>query len=602
MGMFPKVSKYGWGPVLLLLFILSNRPGFCAEGAGGNPLVPGATQGTWEKNKSSAKHSYTSQGARTESVQCLQIEYNVSGEKQEGGFWFGLIGKDLSKYGAVTFWVKGEKGGEEFTVGLRDSSWFEEKLDIKKFLPSGVTTQWQKTTIPLSDFKTIKNWYNMDSFSVTFRNDYGQPYGGIVYLDGLVFEGERAGVERQRVIKWESPELSGMTDDQFLDLVERSACMFFWNEANPENGLIKDFSKSFVEDAVHMASIASVGFGLPALCIAEQRGWLPKDKVYDRILTTLKFFRDKAECVRGFYYHFLDMRTGLRWGENELSSIDTTLLMAGVVFAGEYYKGTEVEKIAKELYDRVDWQWMMDNGTTPSMGWFPEKGFLPYRWSSYAEHMVLNLLGVGSKTHPMPVSSWSAFSRPMVNYKEFKFTGPAALFTQQYSHCFVDFRNKKDAFMDYFENSVQATLANRQWCIDNSNRSKSYGPDSWGLTACDGPDGYKIYGAPYGENDGTVAPTAAIGSIVFTPELSIKAMKYMYANYKDKIWGKYGFVDAYNRDKNWVSSKYIGIDEGPIVLMIENYRTGMVWKYFMQNQNIQEALKLCGFNKSGKRP
>ena len=152
--------------------------------------------------------------------------------------------------------------------------------------------------------------------------------------------------------------------------------------------------------------------------------------------------------------------------------------------------------------------------------------------------------------------------------------------------------------MNYFENSVQATLANRQWCIDNMGRSKSYGPDSWGLTACDGPDGYKAYGAPDGENDGTVAPTAAIGSIVFTPELSVKLMKYLYVNHKDKIWGKYGFVDSFNWDKNWVSSRYIGIDEGPIVLMIENYRTGMVWEYFMRNENVKKALDLCGLGKS----
>ncbi|MDD4878829.1 MAG: glucoamylase family protein [Candidatus Omnitrophica bacterium] len=573
----------------------------CAqENSSGNLLASGAMQGAWE-NGGTAKHSYSSQGARTEGVQVCQLRYNVSGQKQEAGFWFGLVGRDLSKYGAVTFWVKGGKGGEIFKVGMKDGSSFEEKLDIKTYLPAGVTTEWQKVTIPLADFTSIYDWYNMDNFSITFHNDYGQPFTGMIYLDGLTLEGERTGVVRPQAKRWEAPEPATMTDDQFLDLIEHSACMFFWEEANPENGLIKDTCNTLLKDNSPMASIASVGFGLPALCVAVERGWLPEDKVKERIITTLKFFRDRAECVHGFYYHFLDMKTGLRWGDCELSSIDTTLLLAGVVFVGEYYKGTEIERLAKEIYDRVDWAWMMDNGTTPSMGWFPNKGFLPYRWSGYtSEHLVLYFMGIGSDTHPMSPDSWSAYSRGFTTYKGFRFTGPPALFTHQYSHCFVDFKGKEDNFMDYFQNSVQATLANRQWCIDNMSRGKTYGPDCWGLTACDGPDGYKAYGAPNGENDGTVSPTAAISSIIFTPDLSIKAARYMYANHRDKIWGKYGFVDAFNWDRNWVSSKYIGIDQGPIVLMIENYRTGMVWKYFMQNKNVKKAMKLCNFTKPKK--
>ncbi|MDP2942964.1 MAG: glucoamylase family protein [Candidatus Omnitrophota bacterium] len=591
--------RLGWGIVLLSILVCHDgAPALAAEASANNLLLPEAMQGIWANKKGFAVLAYNAQQTRKAGVSSLQLKYNVASEKQESGFWFGLIGKDLSKYGAVTFWVKGENGGEIFRLGLKDGSWFEDKLDAKAYLPGGVTTEWQKVTIPLSDFKAIKDWYNMDNFSITFHHDYGQPYNGVIYIEGLVFEGKREGVGRQPILKSESPPLESLSEEQFLDLIERSAAMFFWNEANPENGLIKDTCKTRVEDDYPIASIASVGFGLPALCVAESRGWLPKRDVYDRILTTLKFFRDGAENVHGFYYHFLNMKTGERWGDCELSSIDTTLLIAGVVFAGEYFKGTEIEALAKELYDRMDWQWMMDNGSTPSMGWTPERGFLPYRWNSYSEHLVLNLLGIGSKTHPMPISSWDAFARPVTNYKQFKFVGPPPLFIHQYSHIFVDFKDKEDKHMDYFENSVQATLANRQWCIDNMNRSKSYGPNSWGLTACDGPDGYKAYGAPNGENDGTVAPTAAIGSIVFTPEVSIKLMKYLYANHQDKIWGKYGFVDSFNWDRKWVSSKYIGIDEGPIVLMIENYRTGMIWKYFMRNENIKKALAMCGFKES----
>ncbi|HRZ67318.1 MAG TPA: carbohydrate binding domain-containing protein, partial [Candidatus Omnitrophota bacterium] len=416
---------------LVCSFVLALTGNFCfaQEAAVVNLMVPNAMQGTWE-NRGTAKHSYISEGARTEGVKSVQVKYSVGGARQESGFWFGLLRKDLSKYGEISFWVKGEKGGEVFRVGIKDSSHFEDKIDIRDLLPGGVTTQWQKITIPLSDFKSLKNWFDMDNFSVTFRNDYGQPFSGTIYLDGLALSGERTGVERQPVMKWAAPELSTMTDEQFLDLIEHSACMFFWDEANPENGLIKDNCSAFMADAAPMASIASVGFGLPALCIAVDRGWLPKDKVEERIITTLKFFRDKAECVHGFYYHFLDMRSGDRWGDCELSSIDTALLMAGVLYAGEYFKGTEIEKLAKELYDRVDWAWMMDSGTTPSMGWSPEKGFLPYRWSGYtSEHLVLYFMGIGSTTHPMSPDSWSAFSRGMNTYKEYRFSGPPALFT-----------------------------------------------------------------------------------------------------------------------------------------------------------------------------
>ncbi len=586
---------------LLSLFVYAGGPTeVFAEGPAVSLLATSAMQGTWDKNEGGINFRYDGEQARAGAGACLQLTYGVAAEKQEAGFWLGLIGRDLSKYWAVAFWVKGAKGGEVFRVGLKDGSSFEDKLDVTTYLPDGITTEWQKVTIPLMEFKTIKNWYSMDSFSVTFRNEYGKPYTGIIYMDGLAFEGERTGVERQPALRWESPALETLSDEQFLDLVENSAAMFFWNEANPENGIIRDSCNSIYEDAFPMGSIASVGFGLPVLCVAEKRGWLPRRDVYDRVLTTLKFFRDEAENVHGFYYHFLDTGTGQRWGGCELSSIDTTLLMAGVVFAGEYFKGTEIETIAKQLYDRIDWQWMMDGGATPSMGWLPEKGFLPYRWNSYSEHMVLYFLGIGSDTSPMPVGSWDAFARPVTDYKEFKFVGPPPLFIHQYSHVFVDFKGRRDNYMDYFENSVQATLANRQWCIDNMDRSKSYGPDSWGLTACDGPGGYKAYGAPNGENDGTVAPTAAIGSIIFTPELSMKLMKYLYTNHKDRIWGKYGFVDSFNWGRNWVSSRYIGIDEGPIVLMIENYRTGMVWKYFMQNENIKKALGLCGLKSTGK--
>jgi hypothetical protein len=292
----------------------------------------------------------------------------------------------------------------------------------------------------------------------------------------------------------------------------------------------------------------------------------------------------------------VDMKDGTRWGKTEISSIDTALLLAGIVFAGEYFKDTEIEKLADEIYERVDWPWMLNGGKTLSHGFRPESGFIPYRWSNYNEAMILYILAIGSPTHPVAPDTWRAWSRsPLVNYKNYQFIGAPALFTHQYSQIWVDFKGKRDNFKNYFENSIHASLANRQWCIDNSETSATYSAKSWGLTACDGPDGYKAYGAPYGTNDGTVAPTAAIGSIVFTPNYSMDVIKNLYNNYKDRVWGKYGFVDSYNWQRDWVSDKYIGIDQGPIVLMIENYRTGLIWKYFMQNECIKKASNLCGF-------
>ncbi len=395
----------------------------------------------------------------------------------------------------------------------------------------------------------------------------------------------------------EKKKTSEMTTAQFLDLVECRSFLFFWNEANPETGLIKDRTNNFREDKSEVASTASVGFGLTAICTAEKRGWITYKEAYGRVLNTLKFYRDKMYHNHGFFYHFVDMNTGERVGDNEVSSIDTALFLAGALFAGEYFGG-DIKKLANEIYERVDWQWMMAGGDVLSMGWKPEGGFLAARWGSYSEHMILYLLAIGSPTHPIAASTWHNWSRPIGSYAGNILIECPPLFTHQYSHIWVDFRDKHDAYANYFENSVQATLANRAYCIELSKRFKTFSENVWGLTAADGPNGYMAYGGKPGWDtvmDGTVAPTAPGGSIVFAPELSIAALKYMFDNYRDKIWGKYGFADSFNLDKNWIASDVIGLDQGAMMLMIENHRSGMIWKYFMKNKSIQNAMKVVGF-------
>ncbi len=402
----------------------------------------------------------------------------------------------------------------------------------------------------------------------------------------------------------EKKKSTEMTTDQFLDLVEYKSFLFFWDEANPKTGLIKDRAKNFKKDNSKVASSASAGFGLTAICVAQKRGWITYREAHERTLNTLKFYRDKIYHNHGFFYHFVDMNTGQRsWG-SEVSSIDTALFLAGALFAGEYFGG-EIKKIANEIYERVDFQWMMADGEVLNMGWKPKTGFLDAWWGSYCEHMILYLLAIGSPTHPIPASTWHNWARPIGSYAGNILIECSPLFTHQYSHIWVDFKDKHDAYANYFENSVQATLANRAYCIELSEQFKTFSANVWGLTAADGPSGYKAYGSKPGWDtgiDGTVAPTAPGGSIVFTPELSLAALKYMFDNYKDRIWGRYGFTDSFNLDKNWVASDVIGLDQGAMMLMIENYRTGMVWKYFMRNKNIQNAMKAVGFVPDKKLP
>ncbi len=388
----------------------------------------------------------------------------------------------------------------------------------------------------------------------------------------------------------------------------RKSYDFFINEANTNKksmgyGLIRD--KTIIDK--HIASIASVGYGLAALIIGIEHRWLTYQKAYERANRTLDTFTNYVEGKNGFFYHFVNMENGRREWNCEISIIDTAIFICGAIVLGEYFGGIIKQK-AEMLYKRINWNWYTNKNTNLFyMGYNPEKGFWG-QWDMYAEQLMLYVLGVGSPTFPVDKSMYYEFKRKKKDYKNIKdiiYTYCGTLFTYQFSHAWIDFRGLRDKDnIDWFENSIKATLANRQYCIDNMEKYGTYSENSWGLTACLSKKGYISCGAEpcdidlSMENDGTVTPCGAIGSIVFTPKESIEAVEYYYNNYT-KLWGKYGFKDGYNLvgDKQWFAKEYIGIDKGIELVMIENYLNGTIWQYFMKNEYVQRGLKVLDFTK-----
>lgn len=389
-----------------------------------------------------------------------------------------------------------------------------------------------------------------------------------------------------------------MEDEVFLEDLQRRCFRFFWEQAEPTTGLVADRAPADGSEKFDVASIAATGYGLTAVCIADERGWVEHDEAYERVLTTLRFIWEKLPHEHGFYYHFVDNKTGERAWDCELSSIDTGLLMGGVMVAKQYYKGTEVEELAIKIYERVDWPWMRGSHKTLTMGWKPESGFLGATWDGYSEHTMLYLLGLVSPTHPLPPESWRIWNRvPIIGYDEFTFMACPPLFTHQFSHAFVDYRNKRDHIGDYYRNSVIATKAHRRMCIRLGQRYPHFGEKVWGITASDFTGGYTAWGGPPATSniDGTVVPCAAAGSVPFLPGESIETLKHMKEVYGEDIWKHYGFVDAFNPQTGYVARDVIGIDVGISLMMIENYRSGFVWKHFMANPEAQRAMDKAGF-------
>jgi hypothetical protein len=388
------------------------------------------------------------------------------------------------------------------------------------------------------------------------------------------------------------------TDDQLLDEIQRGSFQFFWKEANPATGQVKDRAFLNGNDTRTMSSIAATGFGLTALCIGDSRGYAKTVDITSRVRDTLQFLLQKMPHVHGFFYHFVDMNTGERWEQCELSSIDTSLLLCGVLTARQYFRDAEIQDLATKIYDRVEWPWMLNGGNTFSMGWKPESGFLDARWNHYCELMMIYLLGIGSRTNSVPADSWKAWTRPTITYKGLTYiSGNDPIFTHQYSQAWFDFRNKKDGYTNYFDNSVAATKAHKLFCLSLKSRFNDYSDELWGISASDYARGYTAWGGPppQGPLDGSVVPCATGGSLPFLYADCIRVLRNIRGKYAAKAWGSYSYVDAFNPLTGWFDSDVLGIDLGITMVMAENYRTGLVWNTFMKNTEAQTAIKKVGF-------
>lgn len=409
-----------------------------------------------------------------------------------------------------------------------------------------------------------------------------------------------AALQKKPVQRSEAGTIEGLSteDDQFLEEVEKASFLYFTEQADSVTGLVKDRCTVRAKDTSVVASIAATGFGLTALCIGHARGYLTLNEARARVLTTLRFVFEKMPNHRGFYYHFANVKTGEREWESEISSVDTAILLCGVLTCLSYFQHSEITRFAYSIVGRVEWKWLSEDTSLLSLGWSPETGFLPYRWEYYSELMMIYLVGMGSGTHPLPPDAWNAWKRTTFEYAGLRYIGSyAPLFVNQYSQAWFDFRGKRDKYADYFLNSIIATEVHRLFCLELGKEFPDYSSDLWGITASDSENGYVIWGGPpaIGPIDGTIVPSAAGGSLPFLPEATLGVLKTIKNRYGDKAWSRYGFVNAFNPLQNWYDSDVIGIDTGITMVMAENLRSGFVWNNFMKNAEVERGLKRAGF-------
>ncbi len=386
-------------------------------------------------------------------------------------------------------------------------------------------------------------------------------------------------------------------DNQLLQDLEHSNFLFFWEQANPQTGLIKDRANVRAADTSLAASIASVGFGLTAICIGHKRGFVSYEEARLRVVSTLSFIWHKLPTHRGFFYHFANINTGERVWDSEVSSVDTAILLCGALMCKAYFHDRIIEDLAHAIFDRVDWTWVAEDTSVLSQGWTPETGFIHSRWDYYSELMMMYLLGMGSTSHPLPNDAWMAWKRTLFEYDGLRYIGSfAPLFVHQYSQAWFDFRNKRDKFADYFQNSIIATDVHRRFCIELNPQFPAYSNALWGITASDSPQGYVAWGGPpaMGPIDGTVVPAAAGGSLPFLPKETMRVLHTIHDHYPN-AWCRYGFVDAFNPLTGWYDTDVGGIDTGITMLMAENARSGFVWETFMKNPEAKRGMEVAGF-------
>jgi hypothetical protein len=399
---------------------------------------------------------------------------------------------------------------------------------------------------------------------------------------------------------------SSTNDEQFLDELQRRAVLYFWEKAHPGTGLVNDRANNFKTDDYTAASTAATGYGLAALAIGVEHGWLDRSEAVARARTTLGFLSTMAH-QHGWMFHFIDSRNGLRLWESEYSSIDTALLIAGAIVCGQYFaddpSSSDILRTADALYRRIDWGWMLTNaGAKPeknalSHGWRPESGFISYDYGAYSEAILLYLLGLGAPVDPLPKRTWNAIKRPLQTYGQMESLKGGPIFIHQMPSGYFCFRDQRDSLgFDYWVSSTNATYIHRQYCLDRAIEVQTYAQGFWGLNASDGPDGYAAYGALEGPENGTVSPTGAISSIMFVPTLALGAARLMYDKLEHFLWGKYGFGNAFNLDRDWFAQDVIGIDLGMELLSIENHRTGLVWSLMDSFYSTAQGRRAAGFH------
>jgi hypothetical protein len=418
-----------------------------------------------------------------------------------------------------------------------------------------------------------------------------------------------AGLAAQRVPALPTPPVRlSSADEALLDELERRGCLYFAEQASAVNGQVLDRARwvksSGALDSRRMASIAATGFGLTALCVADRRGYQPAVQVREQVRRTLRFHCDAMPHQHGFFTHFNDIETGKQFRDSEVSSIDTALLLCGVLTArAHFHDDAEIVKLATTMYERVDWPWMLNGEKTFAMG---SRGgdYLKGRWNHYCELMMLYLLALGSPTHPIDAACWDAWTRPAMRYAGFEYIGAAdPLFVHQFSHAWFDFRRRRDSYADYFANSIVATRAHEAFCVG---LGKPYSVDYWGISASDSEHGYTAWGGPgvrdggsvegFGGIDGSVVPSAAAGSLPFMPDACLRVLRSLKERYGKLAWGRYGFCDAFHPDAQWYDPDVLGIDLGIGVLMAENLRTGFVWETFARNPEVGVAMQRAGFS------
>ncbi|HTU46336.1 MAG TPA: glucoamylase family protein [Bryobacteraceae bacterium] len=395
-----------------------------------------------------------------------------------------------------------------------------------------------------------------------------------------------------------------------LDDLARRCFRYFWEQSDPGTGIARDRARAdaseYPENGRYVGSTGATGFALTALCIGAKRNWISNGEARERARVTLRSYAEGPVAnEHGWFYHFIDVRSGERHGNSEVSTSDSTWLVAGALTARQCFRDDrEIRELATKIYERVDYRWMLNGDPyLLSHGWRPETGFIQFRYAKYCQLACMYLLGIGSRTHALSPESWYAWDRDPFEYDGFRYYGRSLLWTYQYPFAWWDFRDRREARglkVDWFQNSCTATQAHRRFCMDLATEFPGYSADIWGITSSASPKGYTAWGGPPATKnlDGTVVPCAAAGSLMLVPEICLPAVRAIKQRFGDKIYRRYGFVDVFNPNTGWQAQDVIGIDVGITLLSIENLRSGNVWKWFMSSADARRAFDLAGIEKS----